>query len=256
LGAAVQFVTLVGDDEEAVHVREFAAPKLTMLPVTDPGRPTTVKHRFWVDGYKLFQLDQRDDRPIPSAIAEQVHSRVDQALSDADIVVISDYRHGLLSPEVVAALMPRLHGTGKPVYVDSQVSQTVANHTLYRGGCVVCLNLKEARCIDPGFTPDRDAKAFAKLNRELDTDRIVVKLGEDGAMFQNGERVTHVAASKVTVTDTTGAGDAFLSAFCLAGTEDPEVALRLANTWAGLSVQIHGTIPPRKSDLLKAVKEF
>jgi D-beta-D-heptose 7-phosphate kinase / D-beta-D-heptose 1-phosphate adenosyltransferase len=255
LGAAVQFVTLVGADEEAAHVREFAAPKLTMLPVTDPGRPTTVKHRFWVDGYKLFQLDQRDDTPIADAVAEQFHSRVEEALPKADIVVISDYRHGLLSPDVVSALMPRLHSTGKSVYVDSQVSQTAANHTLYRGGCVICLNLKEALCIDPRFVPEQDAKAFAGLNRELDTERILVKLGEAGAMFQDGTRVTHVAASKVSVADTTGAGDAFLSAFCLAGTDYPEGALRLANIWAGLSVQIHGTIPPRKSDLLRAVKE-
>lgn len=256
LGAAVQFVTLVGADEEAVHVREFAAPRLTMLPVTDPGRPTTVKHRFWVDGYKLFQLDQRDDRPVTDVVAEQVRSQVEEALPEADILVISDYRHGLLSPDIVAALMPRLHATGKLVYVDSQVSQTAANHTLYRGGCVICLNLKEARSIDPGFTPEQDAKAFAGLNRELDTERIVVKLGEDGAMFQDGARVTHVAANKVSVADTTGAGDAFLSAFCLAGTDNPAAALRLANTWAGLSVQIHGTIPPRKSDLLRAVKEL
>jgi sugar/nucleoside kinase (ribokinase family) len=152
--------------------------------------------------------------------------------------------------------MPRLHATGKPVYVDSQVSQTAANHKLYRGGCVICLNLKEARCIDPGFTPQESAGAFDTLNTELDTERIVVKLGEDGAMFQNGRQVTHVAANKVTVTDTTGAGDAFLSAFCLAGTENPENALLLANAWAGLSVQIHGTIPPKRADLLKAVKEF
>jgi len=255
LGAAVDFVTLVGGDEEAAHVRGFASPKLKMHAVSDPGRPTTVKHRFWVDGYKLFQLDQRDDKAVSEAIGNEVLAQVEQALPETDIVVISDYRHGLLSPQVVADLLPKLHAAGKPVYVDSQVSQTAANHKLYRGGCVICLNLKEARCIDPAFTPERTAVAFATLNRELDTDRIVVKLGEDGAMFQNGSQVTHAPANKVSVVDTTGAGDAFLSAFCLAGIANPEGALRLANRWAGLSVQIHGTIPPNKSDLMNAIKE-
>ena len=256
LGAAVEFVTLVGGDEEAAHVREFESPKLKMRAISDPGRPTTVKHRFWVDGYKLFQLDQRDDEAISEAVGKEVLAQVEHALPKTDIVVISDYRHGLLSPEVVGKLLPLLHGSAKPVYVDSQVSQTTANHELYRGGCVICLNLKEALCIDKKFSPDRDAKAFAALNRELDTDRIVVKLGSDGAMFQDGARVTQVEANKVAVTDTTGAGDAFLSAFCLAGTDNPEGALRLANTWAGLSVQIHGTVPPKKADLLRAVKEI
>ncbi len=253
LGAAVQFVTLVGADEEAVHVRDLTAPKLTMLAVTDPGRPTTVKHRFWVDGYKLFQLDQRDDNPVTDEIAEQVRAQVSKALPQSDIVVISDYRHGLLSAAVVSSLLPELHSTGKSVFVDSQVSQNASNHKQYRGGCVVCLNLKEARCIDPDFVPQQDAQAFARLNRELDTDKIIIKLGSDGAMFQHGTHVAHAPANQVPVVDTTGAGDAFLSAFCLAGPGDPEIALQLANAWAGLSVQIHGTVPPKKSDLLRVV---
>jgi D-beta-D-heptose 7-phosphate kinase / D-beta-D-heptose 1-phosphate adenosyltransferase len=256
LGASVDFVTLVGGDEEAAHVRNFAAPGLKMMAVADPDRPTTVKHRFWVDGYKLFQLDQRDDRAISPAIAAEVLRQVEMALAETDLVVISDYRHGLLSAEVLATLLPMVHAAGKPVYVDSQVAQNASNHTLYRGGCVVCLNLKEARCIDPGFAPDRTAGAFARLNEALDTDRIIIKLGEDGAMFQHGARVTHAPASQVKVVDTTGAGDAFLSAFCLAGTSDPEGALKLANAWAGLSVEIHGTVPPSKADLLPAVKEI
>ncbi len=255
LGAAVQFVTLVGADEDAAHVRGFAAPKLKMLAVADAGRPTTVKHRFWVDGYKLFQLDQRDDHAISGQIAEQVLAHVDAALPETDLVLISDYRHGLLSPSLVAAVLPRVHAAGKPVYVDSQVSQNASNHTLYRGGCVICLNLKEARCIDPAFSPGQDAAAFAILNRELGTNQIVVKLGSDGAMFEDGSRVTIAPADKVTVTDTTGAGDAFLSAFCLAGTGNPDNSLKLANTWAGLSVQIHGTIPPKRDDLLQSLKE-
>lgn len=253
LGASVDFVTLVGADEEAAHIREFASPSLQLRAIADPARPTTVKHRFWVDGYKLFQLDQRDDSPIPAAIADQVLSSVESALRHADIVVISDYRHGLLSPEVVATLLPRLRGSGKPVYVDSQVSQTASNHTLYRGGCVMVLNLKEARCIDPSFSPSLDSQAFAALNRELDSNRIVIKLGDQGALFQIGPRVYAAPAPSVNVKDTTGAGDSFLSALCLAGLDEPEASLRIANAWAGLSVQIHGTIPPQRADLLKLI---
>lgn len=252
LGAAVHFVTLVGADEEAAHVRDFSAPKLQLLPVADPARPTTVKHRFWVDGYKLFQLDQRDDSSICAAVASEALALIERTLPAVDLVVISDYRHGLLSPGLVAQLLPALRAAGKPVYVDSQVSQTASNHKLYRGGCVMILNLREARSIDPAFSPAEDPQAFAILNRELDTDRIVIKLGEQGAMFQNGRTIARAPAQQVTVSDTTGAGDAFLSAFCLAGLDDPQSALQLANTWAGLSVQIHGTIPPRKADLVAA----
>jgi D-beta-D-heptose 7-phosphate kinase / D-beta-D-heptose 1-phosphate adenosyltransferase len=252
LGAAVDFITLVGADDEAAYVRGFSSPKLKLLAVEDAARPTTVKHRFWVDGYKLFQLDQRDDKPISEAIADQVLALVDQALPQIDIVVISDYRHGLLPENLVTPLLQKLHGAGKPVYVDSQVSQNASNHKLYRGNCIICLNLKEAHCIDAGFEPGGDPAAFAKLNRELDTDRLIIKLGSEGALFQHGNRIVRAPANKVNVVDTTGAGDSFLSAFCLAGLEDPLTSLKLANAWAGLAVQIHGTAPPNKSDLLAA----
>ena len=253
LGAAVDFITLVGADEEAAYVRQFSAPKLKLLAVEDAARPTTVKHRFWVDGYKLFQLDQRDDKAVSAGIAKRVLELADEALPRIDIVVISDYRHGLLPENLVTPLLQKAHAAGRLVYVDSQVSQNASNHKLYRGGCILCLNLKEARSIDPGFEPSDDPAAFAALNRELDTDRLIVKLGAEGALFQHGSRITRAPAKKVNVLDTTGAGDSFLSAFCLAGISDPPASLKLANAWAGLAVQIHGTAPPKKSDLAAAV---
>jgi D-beta-D-heptose 7-phosphate kinase/D-beta-D-heptose 1-phosphate adenosyltransferase len=204
----------------------------------------------------LFQLDQRDDNEISGTVGNEVVSQVEKGLPESDLVIISDYRHGLLSQQVLKTVLPRIHAAGKLVYVDSQVSQISGNHALYRGGCVICLNLREARSIDSRFTPSRDAGGFAVLNRELDTNRIVVKLGQDGAMFQNGSRVTHAPANSVPVADTTGAGDAFLSAFCLVGMNNPEAALQLGNAWAGLSVQIHGTVPPKKADLLKVIREL
>ncbi|MBS1802798.1 MAG: hypothetical protein JST28_05495 [Acidobacteria bacterium] len=256
LGASVQFITLIGAEQEAACISKFSAPRLALRAIEDPDRPTTVKHRFWVDGYKLFQLDQRDDRDISSAVADRVIAQVEEALPDIDKVIISDYRHGLLSAQLLEVLLPLLHAANKPVYVDSQVSQSASNHKLYSGGCIICLNLKEARCIDPSFQPLPAPDAFARLNQQLDSQRIIVKLGADGAMFQNGSRVTVIPAIRSRVEDTTGAGDAFLSAFSLASLNDPETALKIANCWAGLSVQIHGTTPPKRSDLLQRLKEL
>jgi sugar/nucleoside kinase (ribokinase family) len=57
-------------------------------------------------------------------------------------------------------------------------------------------------------------------------------------------------ARPVAAADTTGAGDAFLAALALTGLDDPLAALTLANAWAALSIQIHGTIPPALDDLV------
>jgi D-beta-D-heptose 7-phosphate kinase/D-beta-D-heptose 1-phosphate adenosyltransferase len=253
LGAHATFITLVGQDENAAHVRAFSSPRLEFLPIIDAGRPTTVKHRFWVDNYKLFQLDNRDDSYVGPDTVASVLGLVQDRLSDVDAVIVSDYRHGLLSPELISSFMGAARSVNAALYVDSQVAQNAGNHTLYRGGATMCLNLKEARTIDADFAPRLDAGAFDNLRRELDTDRIVIKLGEEGAMMLTGGRVVASPAAQVKPVDTTGAGDAFLSALCLCVGQSPAVALRVANAWAGLSVGIHGTSPPCRDDLPRAL---
>ncbi len=73
-------------------------------------------------------------------------------------------------------------------------------------------------------------------------------LREDWALL--GGRSWRSAAAKVTAVDTCGAGDAFLAALCLAGIDDPETALAMANRWAGFSTLIHGTDPPQLAEFL------
>jgi rfaE bifunctional protein kinase chain/domain len=250
LGAHVDFITLVGRDDEARTVRDYSSDRFNLIAIEDPGRPTTVKHRFWVDGYKLFQLDVRDDSLIGDAVAVKVRAAVEKHLAKADALLISDYRHGLIGPAMARFLVEAAKAAGKPVYVDSQVAQNVSNHTDYRSGAIICVNLKEARCIDASFTPSADPAAFEGLQRALDAKALIVKLGEDGALAFDGRKVFQAPAWPVKVVDTIGAGDAFLATLVLAGLNEPREALALANAWAGLSIQKHGTATPSKDELI------
>jgi len=252
LGASVRFVTMVGDDEAAKHLRGLQHPRLELRALVSSEKPTTVKHRFWVDGYKLLQLDVRDDRAISRSLETELLGEVATALPTADFTVISDYRHGLLSDALLPELLATVRKAGKPVFVDSQVAQNESNHRLYRGDGVMCLNLKEARCIDPAFEPGPEPVRFATLAHALGT-RQIVKLGDAGALALYDDKTSSAPAAKVDVVDTTGAGDAFLSAYCLARAIDAGSALALANAWAGLAVQVHGTMPPRLADLLAMI---
>jgi sugar/nucleoside kinase (ribokinase family) len=115
--------------------------------------------------------------------------------------------------------------------------------------------MKEAQAVDPQFRLGDDPKAappaaFDRLREALGIDDIVIKLGEHGALALVGGRVWPSDAAKVSVVDTCGAGDAFLAALSLAGLARPDLALTVANRWAGLSTTVHGTVPPKKSDLL------
>ncbi len=254
LGARVDFVTLAGTDAEGAPVRDFAAPRLDLAVILDPDRPTTVKHRFEAAGHRLLQMDVRDDRPVGAEIAARVKAEVLARLAGADALVVSDYRHGLLPPDLARFLVSAARGAGTPVYVDSQVAQNLGNHADYRGGAIFCLNLAEARCVDPGFTPADDPAAWQGLWRALEPRALVVKLGPAGAVMFDGAATLRSPALPGPVTDTTGAGDAFLAALVLAGLQgDPPAALAIANAWAGLSVRLPGTATPRRAALAAAL---
>jgi ribokinase len=91
------------------------------------------------------------------------------------------------------------------------------------GAALLLPNRDEAAVLTGLADPEDAARALCAHARE-----VVVKLGADGALWTDGERVARAAAAPVAGADTTGAGDAFaagLLAARMAGAA-PEAALR------------------------------
>lgn len=86
---------------------------------------------------------------------------------------------------------------------------------------------------------------------------VIVTLGEDGALAVSRDGVSHVAGRRVTVVDTTGAGDAFSGALAVALGERRELsaALVFANAAAALACTVRGAQPslPRRADVERLV---
>jgi ribokinase len=88
-----------------------------------------------------------------------------------------------------------------------------------------------------------DARACAVHLLENGLRRVIITLGENGALFASRENVTHVAAHRVQPVDTTGAGDAFIGSFATflaEGCAEVE-AIERANVFAALSTMGVGT---------------
>jgi sugar/nucleoside kinase (ribokinase family) len=88
---------------------------------------------------------------------------------------------------------------------------------------------------------------------------VVAKMGPDGAVAAEGERLIHLPAPSIDAVDTTGAGDSFDAGFLsswLAG--DPvEQALALANACGAISTQALGGVDaqPTMEEALALVTE-
>jgi ribokinase len=103
--------------------------------------------------------------------------------------------------------------------------------------------------------PSQVARALLALGPQ----GVILKLGDRGCYYDNGETSLHVPAFAMKAVDTTAAGDTFNGALAVALAEGRpiEQALRFANAAAGLSVTRLGaqaSIPSRKEvdDLLAA----
>lgn len=244
LNVSVIFYTLVGSDNENEHVLQFSDKLLKLKAFVDEQRKTTIKRRFWVDGYKLLQFDQLDNRPLNITLEKKIISALETDLKAVDLVIISDYRHGLLTPKMISTILWLANKQKILTFIDSQVSQSKSNHELYKSAFLVSLNLKEAQSILPNFLEPQKISDFLPLVEKLKIPNIVLKLGEKGSVALFKDKLFKTPAAQVIPVDTCGAGDAFLAALSAIGFTKPQKALSFANLWAGLSTTLKGAEPP------------
>jgi len=89
--------------------------------------------------------------------------------------------------------------------------------------------------------------------------KLIITLGEEGAVYSNGEQIVQIPAIDVQVVDTTGAGDTFIGAFSFAISQKCELyhAILFAQYAAGLSIEKLGAQAgmPTLDQVLKRMKD-
>jgi ribokinase len=182
------------------------------------------------------------------------------------ILVVKGANELLSPPDVDAA--SELINTADLVLLQFEIPLETVYHTLdiaYRVGVRTIVNPAPAQTVDfdqlkkseyliPNETEAEaltgvpihnidDARACATRLIEMGSRKVVITLGENGALYASGTEMYHVPAFRVNPVDTSGAGDAFIGsfAFCLAtGLSDREAIAR-ANVYAALSTLKSGT---------------
>lgn len=250
LGGAVTLFSVVGDDQEGKYYDNFLHSKLTKKIVIDGNRKTTVKKRYWIDGYKLLQLNQVTNEPINFEIEKEILEMMEGQIQQADLIFTLDAQHGLMTPGLIKGILELSQKYNKPWYVDAQISRAGSRHMLFGGCDALFLSQGEALAIDNNFNVYQAEQSLFLLKNKLKINNVIVKLGENGSIALFNNKFIKSKPYPVQAVDTCGAGDAFLAAFSLGDRVRPEESLEIANVWAALSTTIHGTVPPEKKVLL------
>lgn len=204
------------------------------------GTPVSIKTRYMVGNHLLLRVDA-DKAPLLNE--EQKARALLNALTGAqvDVVVLSDYDKGWLSPKMCEFLM--LYAAAQQdvkVVVDPKGS----DWSKYVGCTWICPNEQEL--------------ADHALFKDLKGPRLLQKRGADGLRFWDDDGYIEIPATAKHVYDVTGAGDVVVAVFAAAlaaGATDTQAA-QLANLAAGWSVGEVGTAVCSRETLHALAKEY
>jgi D-beta-D-heptose 7-phosphate kinase/D-beta-D-heptose 1-phosphate adenosyltransferase len=203
---------------------------------------TTHKTRIIAHQQQVVRLDREDDDRRDSAAAARARGFLLAHLGRADVVVVSDYGKGLITPALLSALAALRARRPFPLLIDPKQ----ANFPFYRGASLLTPNRDEASQAAGIAIGDATslARAGAALLERWQAEAVLVTRGEEGmSLFTRDAAVRHFPTVARHVYDVTGAGDTVVAACALAlgARASLETAAVLANHAAGLVIGEVGT---------------
>ncbi len=255
LGAAVAFVSIVGDDQSGSDLTGLIGGQPGVEPwlLVQGGRATTTKTRMVAQGQQLLRVDREDTAPVHEKLAERLLRIARDAMAATSVTVFSDYRKGLLAGGLPQALIQAAKAAGRPVVVDLRGADFAA----YAGADVIFVPRRELALMS-GVAAEDDAAvagAAVALRQAHGFGAVLVLRAEHGLMLVDAGGVTQLRGEALEVFDPSGAGDTATAtlAAALATGCSLDVAARLANLAAGIALARSGTAVVRESDFLAAL---
>ena len=256
-GADVTFSTVMGVDPLAVFaLKDLEDGGVKCEPIIDAGRPTTNKNAILAGGYNLLKIDTLDNRSISGRMASALETQI--ADIETDIVVFSDFRHGIFNRDTIPALIKAIPARAFCV-ADSQVASRWGNILDFKSFNLLTPNEREARFA----LGDQDSVVRPlglKLYEEAGCGTLILKLGERGLLTfrsvprKEGDVRAFLALDSFVekVVDAVGSGDALLaySALALYTTGNAAIASVLGSLAAAVECGCEGNVPVRPEDVL------
>ncbi len=255
LGAAVAFVSVVGDDQAGSDLTGLIGGQPGVEPwlLVQGGRATTVKTRMVAQGQQLLRVDREETTPINGKLGERMLRIARDAMAATSLTVLSDYRKGVMTGDVPGRLVAAARQSGRKVVVDLRGSDFAP----YTGADVLMVSRRDlARALGLALDDDASLAGAAEAVRVSNGfGAVLVIRAEDGMTLVRAEGAQHFRGEAAEVFDVSGAGDTAVGtlAAALAIGAPIDIAARLANIAAGIAMGRVGTAVVREQDFLNAL---
>ncbi len=255
LGAHAAVIGINGEDIAGEALRSILEQKgVDCSGLFTENRPTTVKTRVIAHNQQVVRFDREDSKYVVGRILKGILSHIHGIVNDFDAVIISDYKKGMVTEDLIKGILKKTKS--KDIFV--AVDPKVGHFDFYKGVSLITPNLMEA-ALGAGIeiTDDQSLnKAGRALLKKLSLKAALITRGEQGMSLFEKNKVTHIPTVARKVYDVTGAGDTVISAFTLASASGAGMAdaAIIANHAAGIVVGEVGTAVASPDELLKSFK--
>ena len=263
-GASVVFSTVLGKDNLQNYVLgELDKGSIVTEPIIDKTRPTTNKNVIIAGGYRLLKIDTLDNRSIDNRVLFQIQGAIER--NKTDIVVFSDFRHGIFNKFTVPKLTSAISRECFKV-ADSQVATRWGNILDFKNFDLITPNEREARFA----LGEQDANVSYLSNtliEKTECKNLMLKLGARGMYCVQPEKseVSQKAAGVASfidsfaenVLDPVGSGDALLAYATLALYKSKSIVKSgiIGSMAAACECERDGNIPVKPEDVITKINK-
>ncbi len=215
LGAEVSIFSVIGDDSNAKEMQRLLEQRevSSITIINESGRRTTKKSRIIASNQQVIRYDDETTKEIVLSSQFHLFEAFKQEIFLYDMVIISDYAKGVLTPNLTRDIISLSKDFNKPILVDPKGS----DYSKYYGATLLTPNRKEATLATGVDIVDDVSleKAIRKLKDDLGLDYSIITLSEDGIALLDSEVKTIPTVARE-IFDVTGAGDTVIASLGVA----------------------------------------
>lgn len=260
MGAEVHFLSVCGSDEPANYARkQLGELGVKAGFIEDESRPTTLKQRFRAGGKTLLRVSHLRQHEIHKDLKASLQCKALEALTDAHLLIFSDFSYGALPQMIVDELSQAAKRNKVYIAADSQSSSQLGDIARFKNTTLLTPTEHEAR-----LALRDQASGVAQIGHRLleDTNGSVafITLGPEGILVvthdvDGSDDTDRLPAFNLNPVDVAGAGDSMLvaGAMTLAAGGTPWQAGFMGSVAAGIQTSRVGNVPIRAVEIVSAL---
>ncbi len=256
LGSKVSILSLLGMDEASKQISQILKKEKKIYPILLKFKkyklPT--KTRFLSKSNQLLRVDEENNFIIDKELEKKLYNLFKKKSKLFKTVVISNYKKGVLSKNLVKKIISYCNDKQISVLVDPKYQ----DFSVYKGATIITPNQKEfSKAVNKDMhSISQIVREGQKLINEFKFTYVLVTRSDKGMTLISKNKFKNFSVTAQEVFDVTGAGDTVIGSLAIGADVGLNIndSVQIANYAAGIVVEKKGTAVASKAEITAKIK--